>query len=143
MRKPCSCGNADGVIRPTGGQDCVYCAACSRFQYNAPRTETGREKRSVSTVHSALKPKRRAQVLLRANGACELCHTSGAELHVGHLLSVDDALKSGLTDEEINSLDNLCAMCAECNLGLGKETVPLRLAVSMVMARVRNQGGVK
>lgn len=47
------------------------------------------------------------------------------------------AERDGLTDEEINSDDNLAAFCDECNLGLGKQPVPLRLAVALVMARQR------
>jgi 5-methylcytosine-specific restriction endonuclease McrA len=123
-------------------QDCVFCD-CGAFQYNAPRVETGRAVRTVKTVHDAIKPKTRRDVLLRASLACELCHSWTKELHVGHLVSVADGITHGLTDDEINSEANLCAMCAECNLGLGKETVPLRLAVAMVMARVRRHGGLK
>jgi hypothetical protein len=44
-----------------------------------------------------------------------------------------------MTDAEINSDENLCSMCEQCNLGLGNEVVPVRLAVAMALARLRNQ----
>lgn len=137
LRKPCSgCDSTSGYIESKGTQDVVRCSSCERFQYNAPRTETGKRKRSVSTVHAAIKPKIRARILLRANGHCELCGASG-ELHVGHLLSVKRGLAEGMTEAELNSDENLCAMCPECNLGLGKEPVPIRFAVAILMARLR------
>ena len=139
MRKPCQCGHPEGRIETRNGQDCVFCAGCDRFQYNAPKTETGRAPRTVSTVHEAIRSKTRARVLLRANRTCELCG-KGGNLHVGHLLSVAHGIAQGLTELELNSEENLAAFCDECNLGLGEETVPLRLAVAMVLARVRHCG---
>lgn len=96
--------------------------------------------RSVATVHAGITARKRARVLLRATGRCELCGAQPpdvASLHVGHLISVRDGLDRGLTEVELNDEENLCAMCEECNLGLGREVVPLRLAVAMAMARVR------
>jgi len=55
-------------------------------------------------------------------------------------VSLEDGKQHGLSEDELNDPENLCAMCDACNLGLGRETVPLRLAVAMVMARVRNNG---
>jgi hypothetical protein len=55
---------------------------------------------------------------------------------VGHLVSVKAGHDGGLTDDEINSLENLCAMCNECNAGLGATPVPLRLAISMILKRI-------
>jgi hypothetical protein len=139
MRKACACGSEYGEIRDRGAQDCVFCV-CGKFQYNAPRTETGKQVRTVSTVHSCIKPKLRARVLMRATGRCELCGKQpgdNASLHVGHLLSVKAAMDAGLSDAEINDDSNLAAMCDECNLGLGQEPVPLRLAVALVLSRAR------
>lgn len=137
MREPCSCGESRGRIVEKGAQDCVYCIGCDRWQYNAPRTETGKAVRSVSTVHKAIRPKQRARILERANRHCELCGKGGT-LHVGHLLSVEAAMAQGLGDAEINSDENLCAMCDECNLGMGSNPVPVRFVVSLLMARLRN-----
>ena len=136
LRKPCRCGFAQGYIVTKNGQDCVYCVTCDTFQYNAPKTETGRKMRSVSSVHNAIKPKQRSRILERATARCEFCG-SRTDLHVGHIVSVKRGLEMGLTEAEINSDENLAAMCSECNLGVGKEPVPLRFAVAMVMARAR------
>ena len=57
-------------------------------------------------------------------------------LTVGHLVSVKAGHDYKLTDDEINSLENLCAMCNECNAGLGATPVPLRLAISMIRKRI-------
>ncbi len=121
----------------------MLCNRCGKWQYNAPRVETGRAVRSVTTVHKDLKPKARANVLLRSTGHCELCGASGVPLHVGHLLSVKDGLDRGLTEVELNGEENLAAMCEECNLGLGKQTVPLRLVVAIVLARLRSPVNAK
>ena len=136
LRKPCSkCGSATGRIATKAGQDCVYCLQCGRFQYNAPRTETGRTTRSVTTVHSAIKARQRARIIMRATGRCELCG-SQKNLHVGHLLSVEAGLKLGLTEVELNDDENLAAMCERCNLGIGKIPVPARLLAALIMSRV-------
>jgi hypothetical protein len=138
LRDPCSaCGGMDGKIVERGAQDCVYCAGCERFQYNAPRAETGKPVRHVKT-REQISPSQRARILIvRANGRCELCGTDKRELHVAHLLSVEEGRRQGFTDDELNDDENLCAMCDACNLGLGKNPVPLRLAVALQMARIR------
>ena len=135
LRKPCvKCGGAQGRITTAGGQDCVYCL-CGEFQYNAPKTETGRKQRSVSTVHEALRSKDRARILMRANGRCEMCGCR-RDLTAGHLLSVVRGLELGMTDAQINSDENLAAMCPECNLGVGREPVPARFVMALVLARI-------
>lgn len=141
MRAPCpTCGCTDGVRRMSGQQDTVRCARCDRFCYNAPRTETGMKPRSVQSTHEAIKPQQRARIIMRANGACEACHRSDQPLHVGHWVSVADGHARGLSDAEINSDENLLALCEECNLGLGRETMPLRLVLAAVMARANGTG---
>jgi hypothetical protein len=137
LRSPCHrCGCESGCIVERGAQDCVYCSGCGTFCYNAPRAETGKEVRHVKT-QEAIKPKTRMRILLRANGHCEICG-SDRDLHVGHLLSIDAGRRMGLSDDELNGDECLAAMCSACNLGLGSEPVPLRLAVRIVMARTRN-----
>lgn len=133
------CPGRQGRIEERGAQDTVRCTVCDAYLYNAPRVETGREVRSVSTVHNGIKPKQRSRVIERATGRCELCGARG-DLHVGHLLSVKAGLEQGLTETELNDDSNLAAMCEECNLGIGKNPVPLRLVIALVMARTRNQG---
>lgn len=144
LRQAClCCACTTGKIETRNGQDCVFCFGCGRFQYNAPKTETGRKARSIQTTHALIRPATRARVLMRASGRCELCgakpNGQDGGLHVGHLLSVKDGHAHGLTDSEINGDENLAAFCAECNLGMGEETVPLRLAVAIVLARLGKQ----
>lgn len=121
LRQPCKfCAGTIGRVVERSGQDCVYCDGCDRWQYNAPRTETGRAVRTVSTVHESVRPSVRFRVLQRARGHCEMpgCGST-ANLHLAHLLSVKDGLELGLTDDQLNSERNLAAFCAECNLGQG------------------------
>lgn len=41
MRAPCGCGSTWGRITVANGQNVVRCFSCDRFQYNAPKAETG------------------------------------------------------------------------------------------------------
>lgn len=136
------CRSDNTHIETRSGQDCVFCDDCGCYSHNAPRTETGRRRRTVSTVHEGITPKKRARIVERATGRCELCG-SRSDLHVGHLVSVKHGMQQGLTDAELNSEENLAAMCAECNLGLGDNPVPLRIAIALVMGRCRNQQTAK
>lgn len=141
MRQSCPrCRGPYGRVEKRNGQACVFCATpgCGAWVYNAPRTETGEKPRSVSTVHDGIKPKARARIILRANGHCELCgaDASVSPLHVGHLISVQDGVAEGLTDEQINHQENLAAMCDQCNLGLGDTSVPLRMLYRITALRL-------
>ena len=130
------CGSEDISIQEKHGQDVVRCNQCLKWSHNAPRTETGRKARTVSTTHEAIRASVRTEVLVRATGRCEMCGALSS-LTVGHLVSVKVGHDYGLTDDEINSQENLCAMCDECNSGLGATPVPLRLAVSMIRSRIQ------
>lgn len=141
LRAPCShCGGEKGVIRVRGGQNSVYCLLCSKYAgYNAPRTETGQRRRSVSTVRAGITPKVRAAVLERARGRCELCAADFRDVpswHVAHLLAVDVAYDEGLPDAVINSPANLAAFCEECNLGY-KDVVDPVLWLVIMRRRLR------
>ena len=136
MRNPCGCGCKTGVLRTVGFQDTVKCRDCGKFQYNAPRKETGKPQMRVP-MREKMSPKLRATIMVRAGSACELCHRIGLPLTVGHLLSVDAGEASGLSDDEINGEENLAAMCDACNSGLGKEPVPLRVAIAIIFNRCR------
>jgi 5-methylcytosine-specific restriction endonuclease McrA len=138
MRAPCAdCGSTDGAITTVNGQDTVRCAHCHRFCYNAPRTETGREQRTLRT-RPQMPASQRARILLRDNATCVLCHRAEVALDVGHLISVCDGRALGLGDVDLFSDENLAAMCAACNSGLTSETVPLRIAAAVLMARLHN-----
>ena len=135
MRSPClRCGGNDGIIATKQGQDTVRCADCHQFCYNAPRSETGRDRRSLRT-RQTIRPSQRARLLVRDNGACVLCHRSDADLEVGHLISVRDGQMLGMSDGELASDDNLAAMCAACNSGLSSESLPPRLLAAALWAR--------
>lgn len=139
MRKECAfCMNINGEIRTTNGQDCVFCL-CGKFQYNAPKTETGRDVRSVQTTHAAIKPSQRSRIIDRANSRCERCGkhalASKTGLHVGHILSVKNGHENNVGDELINADENLIAECDECNLGHGNRCLSLRFAVALLFAR--------
>jgi hypothetical protein len=134
MRKPCVCGHTEGSITESGLQDVVRCDRCGKFQYNAPRKELGKPRRSV-TKREPIPASKRARILMRAGGACEICHCSDSPLTVGHILSVDAGTRAGLDDYTINSDENLAAMCEACNSGIGAEPVPLRIAAAIVFSR--------
>ncbi len=137
MRAPCpDCRGVAGRIEEKNGQDTVRCAVCNRFCYNAPRVETGRAVRTVSTVHKAVSPQLRARILERDNFTCVLCRATDTRLHVGHLISVEAGILYGLSDVEINDEENLVAMCEECNLGYSACPIPLRTAIVIVRARI-------
>jgi len=139
LRKRCVCGGENGRIQTRSGQDCVFCEACSKWQYNAPKVETGRAVRSVSTTHEAIKPAQRSRIIERANCRCERCGKPASKsvtgLHVGHILSVAEAHKQGLEDSIINSDENLICECDECNLGHGKGVLPVRFLIALLVAR--------
>jgi 5-methylcytosine-specific restriction endonuclease McrA len=135
MREPCrACDCPEGVLTTKGGQDVVRCADCRAYCYCAPRTETGREPRSLRT-RPDIRPGRRSRILMLDNSTCVLCHRDDLPLDIGHLISVHDGRELGLTDAQLNSDENLAAMCSPCNSGVGRETLPLRLVVAVLRAR--------
>lgn len=137
MREPCRwCGLADGTITVVSGQNVIRCAHCGRAGYNAPKTETGERPRTVATDHEALSPARRYEILERDGGRCILCGNSESILHVDHLLSIDDGRSLGLTAEELNDSENLATFCEACNVGKGRRSIPARLFVAFLRARV-------
>jgi hypothetical protein len=135
MRAACGCGSRLGRIVTKGQQDTVRCALCDRWQYNAPRVETGKRRRTVTTVHNGIKAKQRARIIRRGRSACEVCHASDRPLHVGHIVGVEIGLAYGLTETRLNDDENLLSMCEECNLGLGAEPMSLPLAIAILKAR--------
>jgi 5-methylcytosine-specific restriction endonuclease McrA len=138
MRSACKeCGSTEGTLRPTNGQNCVYCNGCNRLAYNAPKSETGEAVRSLRT-RPDISPSKRARILDRDNHTCVACHRSKVPLDVGHLLSVSEGRIHGLTDEELWHDENLAAMCASCNSGYSSRSVSLRLAIHL-RARTRDE----
>ena len=137
MRKPCpKCDGIIGRLVERNGQDTVRCLGCGEFCYCAPRTETGRAERTHATVHKGVKPQLRARILERDGLRCQWCKADDKPLHVGHIISVDAGLIFGLSDDDINDEENLVAQCEACNLGLGAEPMPLRVAIVLLRARI-------
>jgi hypothetical protein len=134
------CGCTTSTITTKNGQDVVRCSNCDSYIYCAPKAETGRATRSVSTVPD-IKPKQRDRIISRAQIRCERCgkHAMASKtgLHVGHVLSKDEGVKQGLTADIINSDENLICECDECNLGHGRGVLPVRLLVAILTARVK------
>src|SRR5215469_2095866 len=63
---------------------------------------------------------------------CAFCDRNDLPLHVGHLVSVADGERLGMTSGELYDDENLAAMCDECNIGLGSATVNPRLIIQAI-----------
>lgn len=106
-----------------GGQDKVSCGKCGRYLYFRPKSESGKPRSIVQTLRNVPSGKR-ATVLLRANGHCELCGRSfqKSNHHISHLISLEAFSQQNLPEDEkrrlANSIWNLAAFCEECNSGL-------------------------
>lgn len=109
------CEGRVGFIVTSGGQDVVRCDACNNYLYCAPRTETGRAQRTLST-RPGITPAQRYRVLERCGHRCVACGAMG-DLQMAHLIAREDAEREGFLDEVIDSDLNLAAMCPECNSG--------------------------
>lgn len=136
---PCiSCGSYSLQVQAKGPHHARYCTACGAKQHTGwlQKTAIGMKPRSVQTTHEMIKPKMRASIIDRASARCEICGAKGVLLHVGHFLSVDEGHASGLTDDEINSCENLYCSCEECNLGQGRRPVSIRILAAIIRARV-------
>jgi len=131
------CGSVKAFVTETSGQNVVRCNGCEKHLYNASRTSLGEKPRTLATTHAAIKPKQRMRIIERASGRCETCG-SRSLVQVGHIVSVADGHKLNLTDDIINSDENLICQCAECNSGQGGGTMPLRMYCAILKARVAN-----
>lgn len=118
LREPCRCGGTTGTVTVKGGQDLLHCTDCGRWQYNQPRTESGRKERTLAT-REGLTVGQRARVLETHGHACVYCGKRPPEvrLEIEHLIPRALAEKYGMLDELIDSADNLAPACPECNSG--------------------------
>jgi len=135
MRSACQCGSSEGRVETRNSQDCVFCAGCGRFQYNAPKVETGRAVRSLRT-RPDIKPSQRSRIIDRDSGRCVICHHADRNLEVGHLISVDDGKRLGMTEAELYDDENLAAMCSPCNSGYGSMSISPRTMLMLIRARI-------
>ena len=65
-----------------------------------------------------------------------MCGAMNVLFHVGHFVSVDEGIRAGMTDEEINSDENLYCSCEECNLGMGPMPVSIRTMLAIIRGRI-------
>ena len=139
MRAPCRrCESLDGEIRPTNGQDCVFCLGCGLHAYNAPRTETGRAVRSLAS-RPDIKPRQRARIFARDGFACLVCRHTDRPLVIGHLISVHEGRELGMADTDLFADENLAAFCEEDNAGLHENSVPSHLLWRLWRLQVRQR----
>ena len=139
--RPCPlCGRTDAYILTRNGQDTVWCTRCDRFIYNAPRTETGRCRRSMRS-RPDVKPSQRRRILERDSSICVRCRHYDKPLHIAHIISVNDGKKQGLSERELFDDENLVTMCEECNAGQGSETLPLPFLAMVLRVRIGRRRG--
>lgn len=139
MRRPCpACSCEHGYSADKSGQEVVYCLHCDGYQYCRPKTESGRAQRTVRTRPS-IPPKQRFRVLEQFGHACASCGAADQILHVGHLIPVDAWQRwgedIGMTETELWADENLCALCEECNLGMGNTLASVRLMLRVQRLR--------
>lgn len=136
LRSPCpDCGSESGRVEERNGQACIWCLSCSRFLYNAPKKERGLAPDTTRT--DGISPSLRQRVAYRANFQCELCGATERVMHVGHLVSEYDLRTSGLPPEAVRNFDNLAWCCDQCNLGMGRQSLPLHQALVFLWRRSR------
>lgn len=141
LREPChNCGCVEGTITIKGGQDVLRCANCDTYQYCAPRTETGRQVRTLR--RTSIPPSKRARVLARHHNACVGCgaHPPQVELTIGHLVPRTDAIRLGLAEHLADHDLNLAPMCPECNSGIGRSPVAIGLMYRLLLLHLRTAG---
>lgn len=133
LRKPCVCGCSDGTAEYKNGQDVVRCSGCNKFQYNAPKDESGKGLRKI------IKDSVKNQVFQRDGFRCMICGASAAEeagviLNLSHIISVCDAEKISEAygvkcDEWVNKPINLFTCCEACNHSTGSMSLIPKVAV--------------
>jgi hypothetical protein len=136
---PCRhCGASVADVRPSGQHLSAWCRSCDRFTHHVPRTSFGLASRPVSGTRPRIAASRRARILTRDNGRCVLCGRSaaeGAQLTIGHLLSVRDGERLGAEQHLVWDDLNLAAMCDTCQLGLHDRSVPTVFALALLLLR--------
>lgn len=138
MTDPCTdCGSRDGDLVESGPHWKLSCATCGRYQRFVSKTELGLVPHSLND-RPDIKPKKRARILDRDNGRCVICGRTD-QLHIGHILSVDDGKTLGWTDELLYDDENLATLCALCNAGYGSLSISPRLAAALVQARINRR----
>ncbi len=136
LREPCKqCGTKRGKgPQKVNGQNTVRCAVCRRFQYNAPKSETGEAVRSIRSRED-VDSFQRARIFERDGAICGLCARRSPDviLHVAHLISVADCIEYGFGSVDYNDDANLFVACEECNLGQGAKTYAPTMLIRLIL----------
>lgn len=136
------CKKCDSELMWTETVGCnitMRCMVCSTFNGNLSKEDAGIKERTNTSVRHSIPERTKNLVRTRAGCKCELCGKLAADspLHISHLVSIYDGLRFGIPTSTLNSDENLAMMCEECNVDMGNETVPLRLAVTILAIRTR------
>jgi|TARA_R100000093_G_scaffold68986_1_gene40930 5-methylcytosine-specific restriction endonuclease McrA len=131
----CDCGATEGTVSPAGPH---YRLDCDNGHYIkfVSKKELGIAQRSVRS-HPDIAPNIHYKVMERAGGMCELCgsHSDEFPLHVDHILSIYDAKNMDIEIRIYESMDNLMALCEECNLGKGRTSLSPRVYAALLNRR--------
>lgn len=129
----------------SGGQDVIFCAACRKSVYNAPKTETGKPIRRVVN-REGLKTGQRERILQSHGAKCAICLTDTPGVggwHIGHVISIADCKSYGFEADDYNQDENLCVLCEACNLGVGAESLltPTMIRIFLTHNRAKREAG--
>lgn len=136
---PCGCGASLAIARPNGPHWEARCGTCDRHLKFVSKAELGIKPITAKVIHEGITKGQRLRLLLRANCRCELCGARIEEgnFHASHIVPVEYGVKQGLSPSEVNSDENLMALCAPCNQGMSKMVLPLRTMVMVLFARTQ------
>jgi hypothetical protein len=135
MGAPCPvCGGAEGDLVAGIGHSSVRCIGCGLLCSDLRETALGRARQRHRPWISH---REKIHILTRDRCACFWCHRCDVRLQIGHLISVCDGRAMGLSDAELSSSENLAAMCASCNAGMWRETMPVWLWAAVLRARTK------
>lgn len=135
------CGYSLTIVCANGPHLSKSCVQCNKFIGHVSRVDAGVKERTSQSIHSSIPERIKNEVRMRAGCKCEICGVPSykTQLHIAHLISVNDGLRFHIPTSILNSLENLALFCDECNLNMGSETVPLRIAVIITAIRTRSK----
>lgn len=125
LRSPCVCGSEVGRIEERNGQACVFCHVCGKHQYNSPKHERGLAPKPLR--QDGIPPGVVHLVKVRANFRCEGCGCTAEDqrMDVGHRISEAAWRENCLPPLLVRDEDNLAWLCASCNSGQSKASLPV------------------
>lgn len=126
------CEGSDVVYTVKNGQAVAHCTGCGQSRGNIPKSELGlRPVRYREGNAWQVGPGQRARILQRDGRLCVMCRTGETDLVMGHLVSVAEGVRYGLTQVQLMDDVNIAAMCGPCNADLGSRSVSLRMIVAL------------